>query len=93
MHLSDKRERRWIERNLELHSPTSTNGAPDSTLTNEQQLEYHQLLVKSEGWENWAAKRFPLVKRYGLGGSDSLLVALSVLIKESGKNGVEDIVL
>ena len=95
MHLSDKHQRRWIERNLELYSPstTATEGATDSYLSTEQRLEYHQLLLKSEGWEKWAAKRFPSVKRYGLGGCDSLLVALAVLIKASEKNGIEDVVL
>lgn len=90
MHLSDKHQRRWIERNLELYSPSSST---EPILTNEQRLEYYQLLLKSEGWEKWAGKRFATVKRYGLGGCDSLLVALAVLIKESGKNGIEDIVL
>lgn len=96
MHLSNKHERRWIERNLELYSPSSSSeeaATSGSILTDEQRLEYHQLLLKSEGFERWGAKRFPTVKRYGLGGCDSLLVALSVLIKESGKSGIEDIVL
>lgn len=85
MHLPDKRTRRFLERTLEGENTVSLSTA--------EQLANYELLARSEVFDQWAAKRFPLVKRYGLEGGEALMVCLKVAFDSAASNGVEDVVL
>ena len=85
MHLPSKHERRFLEKMLE-----QSHAVPIPT---SQQLAHWKLLAASEGFDAWCAKRFPNVKRYGLQGGEGMMVALSALFEEAGKEGVDDVVM
>ncbi|SCV70449.1 BQ2448_1843 [Microbotryum intermedium] len=85
MHLPSKHERRFLERLLE-----TSHSRP---IPAEKQLEYWRLLVASEGFDAWAAKRFPNVKRYGLEGAESMIVALAVLMEDAERRGIQESVI
>jgi len=77
-------ERRWFGQFIE--------GMP-TKVDKETKLRIFELLVKSETFDNFMAKRFPQVKRYGLEGAESMMVALDEIFSSSAKSGVEDIVV
>ncbi|KAF7732562.1 hypothetical protein EC973_003309 [Apophysomyces ossiformis] len=77
MHLPSASERRWW-----YHAVESWN---KPQLSVEQKKRIHELLAKSETFDHFLAKKFPNVKRYGLEGAESMMVALD--------QGLQDIVL
>ncbi|KAK4700936.1 hypothetical protein P7C70_g5306, partial [Phenoliferia sp. Uapishka_3] len=85
MHLPAKGERRFLERLLE-----QSHASP---IPADQQLAQWRLLARSEGFDAWAAKRFPHVKRYGLEGGEGMMVALGVILQLASDKGVKDVVL
>ncbi|SCZ87650.1 BZ3500_MvSof-1268-A1-R1_Chr2-2g05116 [Microbotryum saponariae] len=85
MHLPSKHERRFLEQMLE-----TSHSRP---IPSEKQLEYWRLLAASEGFDAWAAKRFPNVKRYGLEGAESMMVALAVLMEDAERRGIQESVI
>ncbi|KAM0749510.1 2-oxoglutarate dehydrogenase, E1 component [Meredithblackwellia eburnea MCA 4105] len=93
MHLPSKHERRFLERHLERsHGPSSSSSDGDD-LPAEQQLALWRLLARSEGFDFWAAKRFPNVKRYGLEGGEAMMVAVGVLLDLARQADVREVVL
>lgn len=85
MHLPSKHERRFLERILE-----QSHASP---VLADQQLAQWRLLARSEGFDQWAAKRFPNVKRYGLEGGEGMMVALGVILNLANAKGMDDVVL
>ncbi|GAA5990236.1 hypothetical protein JCM10908_005888 [Rhodotorula pacifica] len=85
MHMPSKHERRFLETLLER-----SHAIPISPTEQRAQWE---LLAKSEGFDNWAAKRFPNVKRYGLEGGESMMTAVAKVLDEASANGFEDVVI
>ncbi|CAJ0902185.1 8320_t:CDS:10 [Entrophospora sp. SA101] len=77
MHIPDASEKRWfynvIESNYEVN------------LKFEQKKRIFELLVRSEVFDHFMAKKFPQVKRYGLEGGESMMVALDKLFEVSNK--------
>lgn len=84
MHLSDKSEREWIARALE-----TAHAAP---VSDETKRRHWRLLHDSEIFDHFLDKRFPSVKRYGLEGAESMLLAVDRLMKDSAESGIEDVV-
>ncbi|GAA5878058.1 hypothetical protein JCM8547_005608 [Rhodosporidiobolus lusitaniae] len=84
-HMTNLHERDFLERLLE-----SSYSAP---LSKEEQLASHKLLVKSETFDRFLAKRFPSVKRYGLEGGESMMVAVAKVLEEAQEEAVEDVVI
>lgn len=58
-----------------------------------QKKQIHKILAKSEVFDHFLAKKFPNVKRYGLEGAESMMVALDRLFELSATNGIQDIVI
>ncbi|KAI7865022.1 oxoglutarate dehydrogenase, E1 component [Spinellus fusiger] len=85
MHLPSASERRWW-----YHAVESWKKPP---LTSGHKKRIHELLMKSETFDQFLAKKFPNVKRYGLEGAESMMVALDRLFELSAKEGVQDIVV
>ncbi|KAL0089060.1 hypothetical protein F4703DRAFT_1839178 [Phycomyces blakesleeanus] len=85
MHSPSASERRWWYHALESWNKPQ--------LTEDQKKRIHQLLTKSETFDHFLAKKFPNVKRYGLEGGESMMVALDRLFSLSAKAGVEDVVI
>lgn len=68
-------ERRWFSTFIEEMLPTKVD--------RETKLRLFELLVRSETFDNFMAKRFPQVKRYGLEGAESMMVALDSIFSSS----------
>ncbi|KAI8060788.1 dehydrogenase E1 and transketolase domain-containing protein 1 [Gongronella butleri] len=85
MHLPSASERRWW-----YHAVESWNRPALST---EQKRRIHQLLSQSETFDHFLAKKFPNIKRYGLEGAESMMVALDRIFELSAKSGVSDVVI
>ncbi|KAL7751836.1 hypothetical protein RI367_002836 [Sorochytrium milnesiophthora] len=85
MHIPNGSERRWFAHKLESFEK--------KTFTSEEKKRMYELLARSEVFDNFMAKKFPQVKRYGLEGAETMMVALDTLFRESNAAGVCDLVL
>ena len=86
LHISDVRERDWVQAHLE-----SING--DSTLSPEIKKHLLQSLVQAEGLEKYIGSQYPGAKRFSLEGNDSLIVALDTLIQSATAMGTQEIIM
>ncbi|KAJ2325494.1 hypothetical protein GGH92_010438, partial [Coemansia sp. RSA 2673] len=68
-HIPDTAERRWFADHVES---TST----DTKLAAAKKRRFYELLARSEAFDNFMQKKFGQVKRYGLEGAESAIVAL-----------------
>ncbi|ORX63115.1 oxoglutarate dehydrogenase, E1 component [Hesseltinella vesiculosa] len=85
MHLPSASERRWWYNAVESWNKPA--------LSVEQKKRIHQLLSQSESFDHFLAKKFPNIKRYGLEGAESMMVALDRIFELSAKEGVSDLVI
>ncbi|TPX37988.1 oxoglutarate dehydrogenase (succinyl-transferring) [Synchytrium microbalum] len=83
-HTNDS-ETRWMAQYIESFEKTRFKP--------EEKMRFFSLLTKSEVFDHFMAKRFPQVKRYGLEGAESMMIALDSLFKHANLSGVRDIVL
>ncbi|KAG2224888.1 hypothetical protein INT45_010837, partial [Circinella minor] len=85
MHLPSASERRWWYHAVESWTKPQ--------LSTKQKKRIHELLTKSETFDHFLAKKFPNVKRYGLEGAESMMVALDRLFELSAQAGVQDVLI
>ncbi|CAG8546415.1 38028_t:CDS:10 [Gigaspora margarita] len=85
MHIPNASERRWFYYMIESFNILS--------LTIEQKRRIFEVLTRSEVFDHFMAKKFPQVKRYGLEGAESMIVALDRLFEVSNKSGIVEAVL
>ncbi|KAI9320536.1 oxoglutarate dehydrogenase, E1 component [Dichotomocladium elegans] len=85
MHLPSASERRWWYHAVESWTKPQ--------LSTDQKKRIHELLAKSETFDHFLAKKFPNVKRYGLEGAESMMVAMDRLFELSAKAGVNDVII
>lgn len=80
MHSPSKTERLWFSHLLE----SQVNPSP---MSNAEKLRAHELLARSEVFDQFMQAKFPNLKRYGLEGGESMLIAMEALFKAatSGK--------
>ncbi|QDH14942.1 2-oxoglutarate dehydrogenase E1 component [Oecophyllibacter saccharovorans] len=91
MHLQDPAQRQWwIDRFESPLSHTSHLAGQTDPLSPRELLS---LLTQAEGFEHFCQQRFLGMRRFGLEGGESLIVALQSLIAESLKDGVQSISL
>jgi len=86
MHLPNKSEREWLSDTLE-------SKVHDMSISQDCKLHYWQLLYRSEAFDKFLGTKFPNVKRYGLEGGESMLVALDRIFEECSVHGVKDVVV
>lgn len=84
MHL-DTKEQYWIARELE--------GSVNTTLTKEEEIRYFKLIQESESFDQYLSKKFPTTKRYGLEGSESIMIALDKLFETLSKDNIDNLVI
>lgn len=84
-HIPNVSERRWFSHMVESREQYQ--------LALEERRRIHELLSKSEVFDQFMTKRFPQVKRYGLEGAESMLVALDNLFRMSSQANIKDLVL
>ncbi|KAI8990264.1 oxoglutarate dehydrogenase, E1 component [Pilobolus umbonatus] len=85
MHIPNTSERRWW-----YHAVESWEKPKFSV---KEKKRIHKILAKSEVFDQFLAKKFPNVKRYGLEGAESMMVALDRLFEKSAKSNVQDIII
>ncbi|KAJ2196446.1 hypothetical protein GGH18_001623 [Coemansia sp. RSA 530] len=85
-HIPDTAERRWFADYIES---TSNQSALDS----DKKRRFHELLVRSETFDNFMQKKFGQVKRYGLEGAESAIIALDELFSLCSHSGITDAIL
>lgn len=85
MHIPNASERRWFSRLLESWNR--------KVATEDEKKRIWQLLSTSEVFDNFMARKFPNVKRYGLEGAESMLVALDTLFATASKAGIIETVM
>ncbi|RPD70915.1 dehydrogenase E1 and transketolase domain-containing protein 1 [Lentinus tigrinus ALCF2SS1-7] len=87
MHSPSKTERLWFSHLLESEE------AEARKVDDEQRKRIHELLAKSEVFDQFLQLKFPNLKRYGLEGGESMLPALDALFSSSAQAGVEHIII
>lgn len=88
MHSTSRTERLWFSHLLE--SQTLLNPEDSLTeLTEERKRRIHELLARSEVFDNFLQAKFPNLKRYGLEGGESMLPALDSLFSTAAHRGVK----
>ncbi|KAG0366465.1 dehydrogenase E1 and transketolase domain-containing protein 1 [Gamsiella multidivaricata] len=85
MHIPNASERRWFARQVESYQKTP--------ITPDDKKRIFELLTKSEVFDHFMGKKFAQVKRYGLEGAESMMVALDALFQTASKSGVTEVVL
>lgn len=86
VHIQDSREREWFLRKFE-----AKRGKREPS--REEKLRTLELLSKSEGFERFAAKRYPTEKRFSLEGAESLIPMMDRLLEYATTVGVEEVVI
>ncbi|KAJ1667672.1 hypothetical protein IW140_001272 [Coemansia sp. RSA 1813] len=83
-HISSFAVRQWFSRCVETL---------DTHDIESRYLHFHELMTKTEEFELFLQKKLPNVKRYGLEGSESIVVLLDQLIYEAAsKHGISEVV-
>ncbi|KAJ2079246.1 hypothetical protein H4R24_003907 [Coemansia sp. RSA 988] len=85
-HIPDTPEKRWLADYVES---TSKESRPDSA----KRRRFYDLLVRSEVFDNFMQKKFGQVKRYGLEGAESAIVALDELFSLCNQSGITEAVI
>jgi len=86
MHISNSEERHWFAQKLE-----STQAKLNLNVDNQKHIL--ERLTAAEGLEKYLGTKYPGVKRFGLEGGESLIVALDEIIQRSGSYGTKEIVI
>lgn len=86
MHISDAVQRRWVHEQLEKAAGNFGLGADDKKRLLER-------LTAAEGLERYLHTKYVGQKRFSLEGGDSLIPLVDELVRQSGADGVKDMVL
>ncbi len=86
MHITDTREKRWIQKRLE-----SNLGRPDISVKGKRWLL--ALLTAAEGIERYFHTRYVGQKRFSLEGGEALIPMLDELVQRSGRYETHEIVI
>ncbi|KAI8926452.1 thiamine diphosphate-binding protein [Entophlyctis helioformis] len=84
-HIPLSAERRWFSELVETYHSRKFSG--------DEKKYFASLLTRSEVFDHFMAKKFPQVKRYGLEGAESMMIALYTLFREASVANLQDVVL
>jgi len=85
-HVSNSDERLWLQDQYQL-------GRMQHRFSNEEKRNFLWRLTAAEGLERYLHTRYVSQKRFSLEGGESLIPLLDDLIQESGRGGIEEVVL
>ncbi|XP_058954932.2 2-oxoadipate dehydrogenase complex component E1 [Pocillopora verrucosa] len=87
-HIEDESEMLWLAQLIE-------KSVLYWTLENESKRQTYlaKLLLKSEAFDNFLAKKFPTVKRYGAEGAESMMAFFDELFLQSSYSKIQELVL
>jgi 2-oxoglutarate dehydrogenase E1 component len=86
MHITDAEQRRWMYERLE-------GAAGNYGQSKEQKLRILERLTAAEGLERYLHTKYVGQKRFSLEGGDALIPMLDIVIRRSGHDDVQDVVL
>lgn len=86
MHIEDPEKRNWFKEQIENYDKSKEFDA-------QSKKEIFAKLVEAEGFEQFLDTKYKGAKRFGLDGSESLIPALSNLLKIASKQNVIEIVI
>lgn len=84
-HIESEAERDWMAENYEKSF--------SETLSDEAKREIADLLIKCQVWDNFLAKKYPSVKRYGGEGAEAILAFFRQILLSSAEHDLSDVVL
>ncbi|MFP3019604.1 MAG: 2-oxoglutarate dehydrogenase E1 component [Arsenophonus sp.] len=87
MHITNSKEKNWIQQRLELRTPISEQ------FSKKEKICFLSELIASEGLERYLGVKFPGAKRFSLEGGDSLIPILKDLIRYAGQQNMSEVVL
>lgn len=65
----------------------------DKVYTHDSKLKIAKSLTQSQAFDNFLAKKFSTVKRYGAEGAESMMAFVDGVLTECGDSGVEELVI
>ncbi len=86
MHITDTNQRRWLQQRLE-------GARGDFTPSQEERLRLFDKLSAAEGMEKYLHSKYVGQKRFSLEGGESLIPLLDTLIRHTGSQGVQEMVI
>ncbi|HET7359694.1 MAG TPA: 2-oxoglutarate dehydrogenase E1 component [Rhodanobacteraceae bacterium] len=86
MHISDHEQRRWIYTRLE-------QSAGNAGLSKDEKLRVLERLTAAEGLERYLHTRYVGQKRFSLEGGDSMIPMVDEIVRRSGHDGVDEVVI
>jgi len=86
MHIVDTRERAWIQQRMESVRSKPQYGS-------EARKHLLERLTAAEGLEKSLGSKYPVTKRFGLEGGESLIPMMDAMIQRSGEYGAKEIVI
>ncbi|MFP3014668.1 MAG: 2-oxoglutarate dehydrogenase E1 component [Arsenophonus sp.] len=87
MHITNTKEKLWIQQQLELITPISEQ------FSKQEKIRFLSELTNAEGLERYLGAKFPGAKRFSLEGGDSLIPILKDLIRQASQHGTSEVVL
>eukprot|EP00834_Sanchytrium_tribonematis_P005647 NODE_356_length_8904_cov_1.034412.p1 type:complete len:728 gc:universal NODE_356_length_8904_cov_1.034412:2064-4247(+) len=84
-HIPNTSERRWFQYMVE--------SLEKAKFEEKEKLRIHRMLIQSEVFDHFMHKKFPNLKRYGLEGAESFLVALDYLFETAASSDIKEIIL
>ncbi|KAG2386128.1 hypothetical protein C9374_002574 [Naegleria lovaniensis] len=84
-HLETTKEQLWLAKQLEA--------LQSENMSSQEQKRAMKLMVESEAFDHFMARKFPGVKRYGLEGCESMIYAMDVVMEQLAQDNISDIVL
>lgn len=86
MHMTNTEEKRWIQNRIE-----SSESCP--SFSKEAKHRFLEELTAAEGLERYIGTKFPGAKRFSLEGGDSFVPMLKEIIRRSGDQGCQEVVI
>ncbi|KAL1622889.1 hypothetical protein SLS56_008570 [Neofusicoccum ribis] len=84
-HIPDRDKQEWIRSRLEVPQP--------ARFSSEEKKELLHGLASASSFEKFIATKYPVEKRYGLDGGESLVPGMKVLVNRCVEHGAKDVIV
>jgi 2-oxoglutarate dehydrogenase E1 component len=84
MHIQDPAQKDWLQRKMENGTRQFSSDAKKAIL---------ESLIKAEAFETFLSVKYPGAKRFGLEGSESMMPALDIILKDVVARGIIEVIL
>ncbi len=84
MHIQEPDQKSWIQMQMENYQ---------NNVSKEERIHALDYLNRAEAFEKFLAVKYPGAKRFGLEGGESLIPAMEVVLEDSARRGVSEVIL